>query len=219
MFKKLISTALAAAVLLTSTAFAYTDVPSTDAGFEAISMISNLKLMEGFDDGSFRPDDVLTRSELAKIIVIAMDQYPKDGETPFTDVPDDHWAAGWIYTAYVKGIINGCGDGTFRPDNPVTYEEGIKMIVCALGYEAKAQKMGGWPVGYLSLAAAERITARSGGKLFTPLTRRQFAILLYNSLEVEICDGIYWDPNVLYAPKASETLMSRMINRINRDTE
>ena len=219
MKKRIVSITLVVMVLLTSSAFAYTDVPSYDAGFEAIKMVTNLGLMDGFEDGSFRPDDTLTRAELAKITVIAMDLYPEEGETIFNDVSEDYWAAGWINRAYIEGVINGRGDGSFYPDDPATYEEAVKMIVCALGYEPEAMTKTGWPVGYLAIASVNKITTGAEGTRGTPITRRQFAMLLNNALHVPIFDNRYWDPRVFYSSNEGETLMSRMINRMNRDAE
>lgn len=56
------------------------------------------------------------------------------GETAFDDVVADYWASGYINLASKQGIINGDGNGKFRPQDDVKYEEAIKMVVCALGY-------------------------------------------------------------------------------------
>ena len=191
MKKRIVSIALAVIVLLTSSAFAYTDVPSYDAGFEAISMVTNLGLMEGFEDGSFRPDDTLTRAEIAKIFDRILDIDPVPGISPFNDIPED--TEGWINASYANGVINGRGDGSFYPDDPATYEEAIKMIVCALGYEPEARIKGDlyggtWCAGYLFVASANKIMNGVGGKVGTPVTRRQLAMLLNNALEVEVYD-------------------------------
>lgn len=56
------------------------------------------------------------------------------GKTKFTDVSADHWASGYINVASQAGIINGDGNGLFRPGDEVTYEEAVKMVVCACGF-------------------------------------------------------------------------------------
>ena len=217
MKKRIISIVLALVVLFASTAFAYTDVPSYDAGFEAISMVTNLGLMEGFDDGSFRPDDTLTRAETAKIFCCILDIDPVPGISPFNDIPED--TEGWINAAYANGIINGRGDGSFYPDDPAAYEEAIKMIVCALGDEPEAMKRGGWYIGYVALAVEYKITNGVGGKVGDSVTRRQFAMLLNNALEVPIFGSSYQEGCIVYTVLKGENLMSIMTERMNRDAE
>ena len=105
----------------------------------------------------------------------------------FTDVASNHWAAGYINWAAGLGIVNGMGDGTFAPDAPVTYEQAVKMIVCALGYESLAVKRGGYPTGYMVIASSYGVT---DGVAMTPAsinaTRAGVAQLIYNALEAPL---------------------------------
>ena len=211
--KKIISTALAAMVLFTSTAFAYTDVPDTDPDVEAISILTTLGILEGFEDGSFRPDDTITRAEAAKIMVLALRGEPDPYDrTPFIDVPGD--PEGWINAAYANRIIDGCGDGRYRPDEPVTYEEAVKMMVVALGYTPAAVLYGGYPSGHFKcaeeLGILEGISITDGKPA---ITRRQLARLLYNSLEVDMMDVIYTSGGPWYSPREGYTLLNILINK------
>jgi len=81
------------------------------------------------------------------------------------------------------------GDGTFAPDNPVTYEQALKMMVCALGYEAAAVEIGGWPDGYVSQASTLDMTKGiRADKTNVSASRGMVAQVLYNSLEVKIAE-------------------------------
>ena len=76
-------------------------------------------------------DGPVTRASMAKMIILMLDIEPAEGSSGFIDVPDDHGACTYIAQAKKLGIIDGMGDGTFAPDEYVTYEQAMKMVVCA----------------------------------------------------------------------------------------
>lgn len=116
----------------------YSDVKDENIR-EAVYELSSLNIMTGYGDNTFRPEETLTRAEAAAIMVrlLNLDKDVKQGETIFSDVMDTHWASGYVNKAVEEGIIAGYGDGTFRPDEYVTYHQMVKMLVCALGYELR----------------------------------------------------------------------------------
>ena len=65
------------------------------------------------------------------------------------DVPANSWASGYINVAVTMGIINGYPDGTFKPENPVTYAEALKMILAAIGYVPEGFTPLYWPVTWV----------------------------------------------------------------------
>ncbi len=160
-----------------------------DSYQEVFARLNALGIMTGDIDG-FRENDPIKRSEFAAVIVRALgiEDVAKAGfeQTEFKDVPSDHWAVGYIAIAYHNGIVNGIGDGMFAPDEDVTYEQAVKMIVCALGYEPAAIGMGGYPSGYLAVAADKRITNNAGGFYGKAASRGTVAILIDNSLDVPL---------------------------------
>lgn len=190
--KKLISLVSAAAIIATSilsnTVFAdFTDVSSDNQYSKSITTLSTLGVINGYDDGTFKPDGSITRAEFAKIITYVLGL--SGLTTPSTEFSDvgGHWANANIKTAYDQGIINGFEDGTFRPDDNVTYEQALKMIVCTLGYDAFAQAAGGYPVGYQSQAASLGLTKGISGLAFdAPANRGAIAQAVYNALEVSM---------------------------------
>jgi len=70
----------------------------------------------------------------------------------FEDVLAAHWAGDYIDTAQNIGIINGVSETTFAPESYITYEQAIKMVVAALGYNDEATQKGGYPSGYMTVA-------------------------------------------------------------------
>lgn len=82
-----------------------------------------------------------------------------DTEGTFPDVPEDADYAEAVEALAELGIFGGCGNGKFGPNDPVTQEQMMKMLVCAWGYEEDALSAGGWPDGYATVAADLGITA------------------------------------------------------------
>ena len=89
---------------------------------------------DGFPDGTFRPDEPVTRAQAAKFLIDAMGETPTTPATdPFPDVPKGHWAAGYIERLAQLGIVGGFPDGTFHPDEPATRAAIAKMVIEAMG--------------------------------------------------------------------------------------
>ncbi len=185
---------LGAAQLPASAAFV--DVDKNTNYQEAIDVLVALKLLKGYEDNSFRPDNTITRAEFATVIarMLGLESVAvgSSAATIFTDMMvggGEHWASGYIKIAYDLGIILGMGDGTFAPDNPVTYEQAVKMLVCALGYEAAAIELGGWPDGYVAQAdTLGMLKAINVEKTDVSASRGMVAQLLFNALEIPLTD-------------------------------
>ncbi len=189
LFSILVPTATAADTLT------FSDVSSDNPYYEAITNLAAEGIINGFEDGTFKPDEPVTRAQYTKIMCYAQNvgdiKYSEADRAKFPDVDPNHWAIDNITTARNSGIINGYDDGTFKPENSVLYEQAVKMAVCALGYtEAHALRAGGsmgaYPHGYLSLATKAKLLNKiSGVKMGEPLTRGRVAQLIDNMLNAE----------------------------------
>lgn len=188
--KKILCFALTMCMLLgTVGVSAYSDVKENTYTNEAVTVLSDLGILHGFEDGTFKPDEIVTRAQMAKIICLCLGYDNLGvGETPFIDVPADHWAAGFINTTYGLKIIVGNGDGTFGPEDPVTYEQALKMIVCALGYEPMAATKGGWYQGYVATAVELGLTDKTNDAVGQPASRGTIACAIYNALDTQLMD-------------------------------
>jgi len=200
--KKTLAVVLAFAMILSMGAistFAYTDVAEGTIVSEAVGILSNLNILTGFEDGTFRPDETVTRAQMAAIIcrMLGYEDQAKSsmGSTIFNDVAADHWASGYVNVAQAQQIINGYGDGNYGPEDKVTYEQAVKMIVSALGYDLAANAKGGYPTGYLAIASAEGITKKANGKVGDAAARSTIAVLAYNALEVDLFEQDSWSTN------------------------
>ncbi|MCK9478131.1 MAG: S-layer homology domain-containing protein [Firmicutes bacterium] len=203
---------------VTSTAATYSDVKETSNYYQAVSLLSALGLLKGYEDGDFRPEGEITRAEFAAVVVRALGQeetsQSSQGATQFVDVANDFWGSGYINVATNFGIINGYGDGNFGPDDKVTYEQAVKMVVCALGYEPLALgKVGNdpdavWPGGYLAAAAELNIVTGVAGVEGTPAKRWQVARLVYNSLDVKLMEKSVLQGQDRFIKSDTKTLLS-----------
>ena len=142
-FKKFVSLFVALtmiATMFTNVAFAedvtFSDVAQDNAHYDAIYNLVNRGVINGYEDGTFKPDDTITRAEFAKIIMVSELGDANISSSLVANFSDTqgHWANRYIAAAVNAGIINGYPEGTFKPDNTVTYAEAVKMVVCALGY-------------------------------------------------------------------------------------
>ncbi|MGM9551378.1 MAG: S-layer homology domain-containing protein [Clostridia bacterium] len=156
-----------------------------------INIVKSLGLMQGYDDDTFKSEKTLTRAEAAAIMVriLNLEEKALPGETIFTDVESSHWASGYINVAVEEGIINGQGDGTFAPEEKVTYHQFVKMLVCALGYEPMAEANGSWAgFGYIFAGSKIGLTKGITGTSNENITREKAARLIFRALTVDLME-------------------------------
>ena len=111
---------------------------------EAVDVMSAVKVIDGYADGSFNPTATLTRGAAAKIICNMILGPTTAGAlvadaAPYKDVPANHTFAGYIAYCQKTGIISGYADGTFKPANTLTGYAFMKMLLGALGYKADVE--------------------------------------------------------------------------------
>ena len=199
--KKVIALVCTLALVITSVsvvsfAEAYTDVTESSAYYEAVESLSKLGIVTGYEDGTYKPEETVTRAEMAALIarIQGYEETAKaNANTVFTDVPSTYWASGYVAQANGRGIINGYGDGTFGPDDAVKYEEAVKMIMATLGYTPYAMNNGGYPTGYLAAAQFYGVTKSvSNAVTGTGANRGTIAQLLANAIDTPIMGQSKW---------------------------
>ncbi len=137
-------------------AVSFPDVDATTPEGEAIIKLSEMGVLGGFEDGTFRPEATVTRAQFAKIIYVLQNQGTEDiladahkGPTKFPDVTEDQWFNGYVNWAVAEGIVGGYDDGTFKPDATLTMGQAIKMFVTANGVSADGIE---YPQGFIDIA-------------------------------------------------------------------
>ncbi len=116
---------------LTATSTGFDDVSANDWCAKYISRLENSEIIKGYTDGSFKPNNPITRAEFATICVRFFEGRTKTisgASSDFTDVANDHWAKEYIDKAAKQGFVTGYPDGSFRPDNYITRAEVVTVV-------------------------------------------------------------------------------------------
>lgn len=110
----------------------FSDIKESAWYYESVNAMSQAGIISGYTDGTFRPNNQITRAEF--VTMIMQNKMLSEFDTmPFTDVKSDLWSAKYIYSAYKAKYIDGYDDNTFKPDNPITRAEAVKIINSVLG--------------------------------------------------------------------------------------
>ena len=188
--KKVLSLVLALTMILScfSVAFAVpTDVTDKNQ-VKAVDALMSLGIVNGYTDGSYKPENTVTRAEMAKLLVTALGHgdLAQGSESSFKDAKGT-WYDGYVAMAAGLELVTGYPDGTFKGDNAVSYQEAIVMILRALGhtnstvnngvnsYNASKYKALGASLGLLKNVAFKNSGANRG----------DVAVMVYNALEIE----------------------------------
>lgn len=167
--------AMTTAIVTFSAAFsAYAATPA--------ETLQEMGIIEGYEDGELHLERTLTRAEFTKMFVDAFltDTDEKNTDIKFTDVPNDYWGSEYIAKAVNAGVISGFEDGTFRPEETVTYEQAVKMIV---SYLEKGSKT--YPEGYVISAVDKGITDSVTALIGEDITRGDAVYLIDNTINYQ----------------------------------
>ncbi len=191
--------ALALAMLMLVACFsvsAFDDTKDSDYA-EAIQLLSDLQVIRGFNENEFKPNEDVTRWQMALMItklktgkVEETDArwYDVTNTTPFTDLVVDQYY-GSIGYCYSNRIIIGATATTFEPARGITFEEALAMVVRSLGYNSDEMNAG-YPWSYVEKAVALGLDENLENVGYeATLTRGQTAQLLFNALTAETADG------------------------------
>jgi len=150
--RKVLSFVLVLSLVLGSFGMAFaatSDGSFSDTSAEEVTVLAQLGVISGYGDGTYRPAGIVTRAEMAVIVIRALGLADYvGGVSGFPDMAGHAWAEGYVAYAKNLGIIDGYPDGTFKPGNTVTYQEAAKMMVAALGYTPDSL-VGTWPANYV----------------------------------------------------------------------
>lgn len=207
----ILSLALVSLTFPVAQASDFSDVPADNQYYNAISEISELGIATGYDDGTFKPENNITKAELAVMIArltpydfFDSTQYPQ----LFKDVPAEHWAYPYISKAAYCGVFStfentpysdenlgttavtvpNIENDMFFPESNTTYAEAVKAITTLLGYNGIAEKNGGFPDGYLFTARVFGFTdgvAEHNADEY--ISRADFALIICNALDIHRC--------------------------------
>ncbi len=164
-FKRALASILAVAMLATSVNVGFaanTNFNDVDSKYStAVNRLASIDILKGYEDGSFKPEGTITRAEAAAVLVRMIGKEKlasySTGLSQFSDMTG-HWGNGYVNVAASAGIIIGYPDGSFGPENKVTYAEIVTMMVRSLGAGEAVGASGTWPSNYLNFAIIEGLT-------------------------------------------------------------
>ena len=195
--KKILALALALvmSMSLMATANAFTDDDSINDTYEtAVTVLSGLKVFQGYDDGSFLPQGAITRAEVAAIIYRIVTGDVADTQVgiyadynKFDDVASTSWYAGYVNFCANAEYIKGYDARTFGPNDPVTGYQALAMILRALGYDKNGEFTGtNWTIQTAAVGENRGITKNiSAGTLGTAASREVVAEILFRAILVD----------------------------------
>ena len=192
--KKVLAMVLAFACTFTMFAGAkvFEDVPAGSDYSEAITMLSDLGIIQGKDDGKYHPEDTITRAEACALIARMMTGDPNVsqyvGAQNFSDVVSGSWKDSAIGYCYINNIVIGVGNNRFEPDRAITDAEFITMVVRAMGYETP-DMVQGYPYTYMSNAQAIGLMDGVDMVANTDALRGEDAQVIYNALFADYARG------------------------------
>ena len=169
---------------------------SGEAYEEAVNVMSEMGIIDGYSDGDFRPQGTLTRQAAAKIIACMMlgkttAESLGTSAAPFKDVPAGSSFAGYIAFCVERGLISGYADGTFRPTGTLTGFAFLKMLLGALGYDSTVEGFTGsnWTVNVARLAIENGLTDGNDDFVGTrPATREEACLYAVNALQATLVE-------------------------------
>lgn len=117
----------------------------------AISTLSNMGIIDGYSDGTFRPYGKITRAQFAKIAVGFFETTTQEYQGYYSDIPENAWFTNYVEAASRVGLIQGFADGTFRPNVNITRAQACVIVNRALNRKPATErllptaKMINWP--------------------------------------------------------------------------
>lgn len=186
--RKFISCILAIMLILSmvTVAFAAEFADTTNSKYEtAIDAISDMDIVEGYAYGYFCPDYSLTRAEAATILVRALyGERVIKNVIDFDDVNPDDWFYEYVNTAVYYDLVRGMGNKKFAPNDEVTVDQMLTMVLNALGYNA-ANLSGTWPENVRTIGSSLHLyynfPVTTVGSAF--VSRGQACQMIYNALD------------------------------------
>ncbi len=157
-----------------------------------VALVKELEIIQGDENGDMGLDRKVSRAEFAKI-AIALSPSKNTvavglAMSPFKDVPYTTWYAPYVRAAVSAGYVEGYLDATYRPDNTVTYEEAITVLLKILGYTDDSFGAA-YPYGQVAKAQGLDMLDDVDAEIGQELTRRQVMYLVYNTLQANMTSG------------------------------
>lgn len=150
----------------------------------AIKELADTQIVKGYPDGTFKPDQGITRAEMVKIVLLAGKWEVMSGnESCFSDVPHEERYFDILCSAKAMGIIQGYPDGSFKPNQKVSFVEGLKIAIEGFKIQTKEMKSDFRYAKYLDFVHQNSIFSKYAFYPEQELTRGMMAHLAVKLLQ------------------------------------
>ena len=172
----------------------FTDVRTNHANYTAIEYLRTNNILRGYPDGTFRPDNSITRAEFVRLIVnpfimdterlsncVASETNENSDNVFFTDVQKDDWFANEVCLAHVTDLIDGYADNTFKPNHYINFAEAAKIIsnVFAFNRSTEDQPTTEWFKPYVEKLAELKAIPTTITRMDKEITRGEMVEMVY----------------------------------------
>ena len=165
---------------------------------DKVSELKKYDVVRGYPDGDMHLERYITRAEAVCMVFRMLDiELSEDLNSEFTDL-ENHWAEKEVMGAKRVGIIDE-SISSFYPDEDITYQEFVKLVLTALGYKVQAESMGGYPNGYLQIATNIGVTDGVSSKTDSFVTREDAIDMLCNALDIPLMKVVGFGADTEYA--------------------
>ncbi len=191
----------------------FSDVNTENVSYKAIGFLKDHNVIGGYPDGSFKPDNVVSRVEALKFILNGINSdLISARELPFSDTPAKEWYSDYVATGYNKLIVEGYPDSSFRPANTVNRAEFLKMLLTAMEIPVDKNITGdvysdvsadSWYAPYVKFAKEKNLLVIKNNS-FGPeegMTRQETAELIYRTILLKVSGAPKYSSGI----KVSET--------------
>lgn len=167
----------------------FSDMVGVEWAKEAVEYLYKLEIINGYPDGSFAPNDEVTRAEFIKMVTKAIGVDLVVGESPFVDVNNDDWFFSSVISAAKSGLIMGDENGNFNPNEPITRQDMVAILYRVLDVDeggdmkfVDSDIISGYAKDAVGYFVSKGIVNGVDDGIFAPLdnaTRAQTAVILY----------------------------------------
>lgn len=178
---------------LTVSAATFSDLPLNDQNYEAISYLQSAGILNGYPDGTFKPNQSVNRAEFLKIVLEGSKIELNSTTTlPFSDVNTSLWYGKYLQKAYTEKWINGYSDGTFKPEQTINKVEALKILGAVQSWQLPKNittapfpdtPKTAWYTPYIAYAKEQNLLAETSGN-FEPgtlMTRGGISGIIYKT--------------------------------------
>ena len=211
--RKIVSLIVIFSILCSLSAFAANnpeEVSTADCGAECYEFLKAVDIID--DDEIYSAGLTVTRGHFVALslglAVLNTDILNNPSSLQFIDVSSSYKYASEIEAAGRLGLISGSSDGRFEPEAPITLSQSVKIICEVLGYTHMAEAMGGYPSGYMAIAAKLEILSGINADANSPMTMSDVMCLLKNAVNADVMMSSSYGDRVEYTARRDCTVLS-----------